>query len=158
VTDATTNVGLAGQEVSIAGAQQTISIMIQTADAVALTGATIAAAASAAAALNPLDAVAAALLGAKFTVEIGTLTTFVAADALQLINDAASIALASQTLTFATGQLTQATQSLLSWQAGFAAVLTEPFSDAADLLDASTKFKRSAFTCCVIRSGSPPNC
>lgn len=121
VTDATTNVGLAGQEVSIAGAQQTISIMIQTADAVALTGATIAAAASAAAALNPLDAVAAALLVAKFTVEIGTLTTFVAADALQLINDAASIALASQTLTLATGQLTQATQSLLSWQAGFAA-------------------------------------
>ena len=135
VTDATTNVSLAGQGVTIAGqtaaiaaAQQTISIITQTADAIALTGAIAAAAASAAAAANPLDTVAALLLVTKFSVEIGTLTSIVAADALQLTNDAASIALASQevalasqTLTLASSQLSQATQSLLSWQSGFAA-------------------------------------
>jgi|GEM_PF-1989719 len=121
VVDATQNLAIATQEAGIASAQQTISIMIQTADAVALTGATIATAASIAAAANPFDVVAAALLATKFTVEIGTLTTIVAADALQLINDAATIAVTSQNVSLATQQLTEATESLTSWISGQAA-------------------------------------
>ena len=121
VTDATQNLAIATQEAGITAAQQTISIMIQTADAVSLTAATIATAAAAADAANPLDTASAVLLVAKFTAEIGTLTTIVAADALQLTNDAASIAAASQNVTLATQQLTEATQSLTSWIAGQAA-------------------------------------
>jgi autotransporter-associated beta strand protein len=121
VTDATQALSIATQEAGIAAAQQTISIMMQTADAVSLTAATIAAAAAALAAANPLDAVAAALLVTKFGAEIGTLTTIVAADALQLTNDAATIAAAGQNVTLATQQLTSATQSLSSWIAGQAA-------------------------------------
>jgi len=121
VVDATQTLAIATQEAGIAAAQQTISIMIQTADAVALTGTSIAAAAAAADLANPLDTASAALLVAKFGVEVGTLTTIVAADALQLTNDAATIAASSQNVTLATQQLTEATQSLTSWISGQAA-------------------------------------
>lgn len=135
VTDATQNLTIASQQLAIATqdagiavAQQTIDIMVQTADAVSLTAAIVATAAATADIANPLDTASAVLLVAKFAAEIGTLTTMVAADALQLTNSAASIASttqavasATQAVTLATQQLTEATQSLSSWIAGQAA-------------------------------------